>query len=193
MPSGKEKLVKDLRIAGQMVDKMEEYLTSDEIFWQKIDDDLVPPTFGGFWLREQRLLTMQRTMLDSAQREQLKTITAKFERIYNRNRLKVGAKAQQELTARVRQWDNDLEELLQDDFPSMAYYKTDVEVRTIIAILFDKLQQESVQISAAVSSRLDRLDKQLEKRWQSGKFIWPVEWAAAYPQHAYWWLYGNLR
>ncbi len=192
MLSAKEKLVKDLQVAGQMVDKMEEYLNSDEIFWQKIDDDLVPPTFGGYWLREHRLLALQDKLLDSAQQSQLKTIVAKFDRFYERNRLKVDAKAQQELTARVRQWGNDLEELLRDDFPSMAYYNADVEVRVIIAILFDKLQQDSVQISAAVSSQLDRLDKQLKKRWQSDKFIWPIEWAAAYPQDEYWWLYGKL-
>ena len=192
MLSGKEKLVKDLEVATQMSAKMEEYLNSDEIFWQKIDDDLVPPTFGGYWLREHRLLALQDKLLDGAQQSRLKTTVARFDRVYSRNKLRAGAKAQQELTARVRQWGNDLDELLQDDFPSMAYYGADVEVRAIITILFDKLQQNSVQISAAVSSQLDRLDKQLEKRWQAGKFIWPVDWAAAYPQDDYWWLYGKL-
>lgn len=192
MLSGKEKLVQDLKIVGQMVDKLEAYLNSNEIFWQNIDDDLVPPTMGGYWLREHRLLALQDTLLDGTQQSKLESTVAQFNQIYSRNKLQAEAKAQQELTARVRQWDNDLDDLLHDDFPSIAYYSVDVEVRAIIVVLFDKLQQNSVQISAAVTSQLEWLDKQLEKRWQSGEFIWPAEWVPAYPQDIYWWLYGKL-
>ena len=38
-----------------------------------------------------------------------------------------------------------------------------------------------------------RLDRQLEKRWTAGDFIWPAGWEAAYPRERYWWLYGRLK
>ena len=33
----------------------------------------------------------------------------------------------------------------------------------------------------------------LRGRWQPGEFVWPAEWAVAYPHAAYWWLYGSPR
>ena len=40
---------------------------------------------------------------------------------------------------------------------------------------------------------LATLDTRLRGRFQSGEFIWPVEWASAYPRGEYWWLYGHPR
>ncbi len=46
---------------------------------------------------------------------------------------------------------------------------------------------------ARPSQHLATLDLRLRNRWQPGEFVWPAEWATAYPRDDYWWLYGLPR
>jgi hypothetical protein len=101
-------------------------------------------------------------------------------------------KASRELEARVRQWRGDLDELLADDPPSMAYFRSDVEVRAIIAVILNQLPSIPIEPEESMLKEVDRLDRQLEKRWTPGGFIWPAEWEPAYPRQKFWWLYGRL-
>lgn len=192
MHTGKEKLGRDLKILEAMAAKMKDYLNSDELFWPKIDSDPVQPTLGGYLMRQHRLRVLQDLVLDDAQRKRLEAAITKFNQAILQTKGRFEEKAARELEARLRQWDTALEELLQDDPPSLAYYQADVETRAMIAALIDELRNFPAQFSSENVERLDKLDHRLRQRWQPGEFIWPEIWKPAYPKAAYWWLYGQI-
>lgn len=175
-----------------MAAKMPEYLSSDELFWRKIDSDPVQPTIGGYLMRQDRLQALSDTLLNDGQHRQLAAAVARFEQAVNEHPGRLEAKGQQELESRLRQWETALKELLDDEAPTLAYYRADVETRMIIAALLATLQQRSVRIDAAITDKLTGLDQTLRQRWQPGEFVWSAEWQPAYPRSDYWWLYGRL-
>lgn len=192
MATGKEELVNDLSVLESMAAKMPDYLSSDELFWRKIDSDPVQPTIGGFLMRQDRLQALSDTLLEEGQRRQLSAAVARFEQAVNEQPGRLEAKAQQELESRLRQWETALKELLEDEAPTLAYYRADVETRVIIAALLAALRQRSVRVDSALTDKLAKLDQTLRQRWQAGEFVWPAEWQPAYPRSDYWWLYGRL-
>jgi hypothetical protein len=76
---------------------------------------------------------------------------------------------------------------------SVAYYRTAVETRAMIAALVNKLQSKPYELQSRFVSQVNLLDGNLRNNWQSGDFIWPPEWEPAYPRLNYWWLYGQPR
>ena len=188
MSDGTEKLRDDLKILESMAAKMAEYLDSKDVFWPKIDSDPVQPTIGGYLMRQDRLQALAGTLLNEAERQRLQAAVEQFDQVVSRKKDRFEHKAKQELPARVRQWEQKLQELLKDEFPSPAYYRADVEERVIAAVLSDH-----IQAAPSVTEQLQRLDQQLRQRWTPGAFVWPAEWKPAYPESAYWWLYGKLK
>lgn len=193
MSNGREKLVRDLKILEEMAAEMKDYLASQELFWPKIDGKLMQPTLGGFWLRRHRLVTLQNSLLDAQQRTRLKQAMQLFDDACADQSRAVEQKGSRELEARLRQWAGALEELLEDEQPSPAYYRSDVEIRAIIQALLGHFAPLPSERKAPFLKELETLDHQLAERWVAGKFIWPAEWAPAYPRPAYWWLYGQLK
>jgi hypothetical protein len=193
LPNGKEALVRDLKIIEDMAAEMGDYLVSTQLFWPKIDHKLVQPTIGGFWVRQHRLQVLKGTLLDAAGQERLDQTIQLFEEACTKQSRHFEQKVSRELEARVRQWAEDLDELLADEPPSMAYYRSDVEVRAIIDAMLDHLDSLPTEAKVSVLREIGRLDHQLEKRWAAGEFIWPAGWEAAYPRQRYWWLYGQLK
>lgn len=193
MSNGKEVLDKDLKIIEDMAAEMADYLKSDQIFWPKIDNKLVQPTIGGFWLRRHRLEALKDSLLDTSQRQRLDRAIHRFDEACADDSQEFEQKASRELEARVRQWAEALHELQEDDPPSMAYYKSDIEVRAIIEAMLDHLDSIPTEAETTIFKEVGTLDRQLKKRWIDGNFIWPNGWEAAYPRQKYWWLYGRLK
>lgn len=189
MSTGKERLVKDLRLVEQIAAEMEDYLDREEIFPQVINDDELQPTIGGFLVCQHRLLALANVLLDSTERQRLQAAGQKFEEIVAAQPGRFQAKARQELEMRVQQWGKALQDLLEDESPSLAYYRSDVRFRAIIMALSGRL----VSIPAALAQKIEALDNLLRQHWQAGEFVWPPEWKPAYPAPSYWWLYGKLK
>jgi hypothetical protein len=189
MSTGKERLVKDLKIVEQMAAEMEDYLDREEVFLQVINDNELLPTIGGFLIRRHRLMALGDVLLDSAERQRLQTASQKFEEAATVQPERFETKAVQELEARVRQWNKALQDLLADEAPSMAYYRSDVQLRAIMTALSGRL----ASIPPALTQKIEALDNLLRQHWQVGDFIWPPEWKSAYPDPGYWWLYGKLK
>jgi hypothetical protein len=175
-----------------MAAKMPDYLSSDELFWRKIDSDPVQPTVGGYLMRQDRLQALSNTLLNDGQRRQLSAAVDQFEQAVREQPGRLEAKAQQELESRLRQWEIALKELLEDEAPTLAYYRSDVETRAIIMALLAALQQRSIRVESTLTDKLTKLDQSLRQRWQWGEFVWAAEWQPAYPRSDYWWLYGRL-
>lgn len=193
MSDGTEKLRNDLKILESMAAKMAEYLDSEDVFWSKIDTDPVQPTVGGYLMRQDRLQALAGVLLNEAEHRRLQAATEQFDQAVSRKQDRFEHKVRQELPARVRQWKQKLQDLLDDEFPSPAYYRSDVEERVIAAVLIDHMQAMPATAASSVTEPLQRLDQQLRQNWTPGAFVWPAEWKPAYPESAYWWLYGKLK
>jgi hypothetical protein len=63
----------------------------------------------------------------------------------------------------------------------------------MVAALINKLQFPPYQLDERIPQQTAAYDNNLRRRWQSGEFVWPEEWQAAYPKGEYWWLYGRPR
>jgi hypothetical protein len=185
-----EKLDKDLKIMEVMVANMGDYLDSSILFWPTLYADLPKVTLGGYLVREQRLQALK-NLLDEAENKQLAQTVKQFANIAAEKGFQLKEKAQRELEARVRQWQEYLRDLEEEDRPSLSYYQTSAETRAMITALREKLQSLGVSLPADLVQQVEASDNTLRHRWQAGSFVWPNEWQPAYPQDAYWWLYGQ--
>lgn len=190
MPTGKKKLSKDLEFLELLASQMNAYLLSDAIFWKTTHVDLPDLTFGGYLMRQQRLLAL-RDSLSQAEQTRLDTAVTQFNQAIAEKGPLFEKKARRELEARLRQWSAYLDDLAEENGDRGAYYHTAVETRIMIATLIDKLQIGGYALEPDTGEKLNKLDNQLSRYWTSGNFIWPNEWQAAYPQAMYWWLYGK--
>ncbi len=190
MPTGKEKLVKDLEFLELLAAQMDAYLMSDTIFWKTTHVDLPDLTLGGYLMRQHRLLAL-RDSLNQAEQTRLDNAVSQFNQaiVYKSDRFE--EKAMHELEARMRQWAAYLDDLAEATEDRGAYYQSAVETRIMIAALIDKLQIGNHPLSPEMGESLNKLDDALCRYWTSSGFIWPAEWQAAYPQAMYWWLYGR--
>lgn len=179
----------DLEILEQMTTGMRDYLSSGSIYNKKIDRELMYLTLGGYLLRRHRLAAL-RDRLDAGQQARLSAALEKFELLQRVHGGDIARKAQQELQARLREWEQALTELF-DGRPSLAIYRNDVEKRAMIEALVAELEPAGSLLKPELLSRRDRLDQRLRSRWQAGEFLWPAAYQAAYPPETFWWLYGE--
>lgn len=189
MPTAAEKLTKDLEFVELLAAQIDDYLMSDTIFWKTTHPSLPDLTLGGYLMRQARLLALRKS-LNKAEQARLDTSVAQFNQAIVDKGPRFSQKAQQELEARLRQWDEYLKDVMEDRGGAVNY-STAAETRTMIAALLDKLQITDYSISPHIPDKLNTLDDKLRRQWQSDGFIWPDEWQPAYPQAMYWWLYGQ--
>lgn len=181
----------NLTILESMADKMDFYLRSERVFVQAGLGTKVPPSIGGYLMRHHRLTAIAESQLDAAQRHRLAQANQSFEQAKRLNLTAFKTKAPQALTARLRQWQQELNELLGD--PSAAFYKANVEKRLMIDRLLAAAEAGQFQPDPDSADKLAALDQRLRQRWQAGEFIWPDLWAELYPEASYWWLYGSIK
>ena len=186
------KLTEDLQTVEIMVDEMESYLNSDNLFGPTLHADQPLITLGGYFLREHRLQALADQRLDSGERARLEAARSKFASLAAEQQHRIREKVQQELDARINQWRGYIEEL--EEAPENAdYYRVEVEKRAILAALRRQTPEyvSAFQLSPDLIRQIDELDTRLRRRWRAGSFVWPDAWKPAYPDSAYWWLYGR--
>jgi len=184
-----QKLLQDLAILEAMIENMTDYLCVKTLFYPLSDSSYPRLTLGGFWLRESRLSSLS-SLLDLDQKIQLQEIMTEFEEISIYQSYQIRQKASEELQARMRQWRERLQEFEQGKDVNEAYYANDVQVRVILKILIDKLENAPAVFDSAVLAEITEFDVRLSDIWQAGFFVWTAEWSPAYPEAENWWLYG---
>lgn len=190
MQSGQEKLRQDLAALEVMAAEMDVYLREDVLFWRTQWVDLPVLTLGGYLLRQHRLLVL-RHLLDEADAVRLETAVSQFTTALDEKIVRTEQKAYTEIDARLRQWASYLQEAEWQRSKDYQNYATAVEPRAILDALVSFLRQAPYRLPAAIPDRIKQMDGALRSVWQSGNFVWPHEWQAAYPQRDYWWLYGR--
>lgn len=187
---GSEKLERDLEIMEAMAAEMDDYLRSDVLFWPLGEGDLPRLTLGGYLMRQHRLLAL-RDLLDLDEQERLHEAIQEFQAALEEKIVRFEQKAHEELAARLRQWQAYLREIKTG--VGVSYYASAVETRAMLAALIAQLRVNPYELDAEIPQKVALLDRELTRYWDSGNFVWPVEWKPAYPQDEYWWLYGHPR
>lgn len=190
MHDGSERLAQDVAVLSAMAEQMPQYLDSDILYWPAPRGGMPALTLGGYLLREQRLLALGNLLTPDQRAEVDKAVTQFNQALANRV-VRFENKAHHELEARLRQWEEHLKDMDRGTFDRSSNYSTAVETRAIIQALLDRLSMPPYQIRARPLQHLAALDTRLRSRWQPGEFVWPAEWADAYPRSSCWWLYGT--
>ncbi len=192
MHNGDARLAQDVAVLAAMAGQMAEYLDSDVLHWPAPRGGMPTLTLGGYLLREHRLLAL-RHLLSAEQQAQVDTAVAAFNQALADRVVRSETKAHRELEARLRQWEEYLKDMDRGTFDRTSNYDTAVETRAMIAALIDRLSLPPYRLEDRPQQHLATLDTRLHGRWQPGDFVWPAEWAVAYPRESYWWLYGAPR
>ena len=143
-------------------------------------------------MREHRLQQLD-ALLTPEQNAEVASAVARFNEALAERIVRFEAKAQSELEARLRQWEEALKDMDRDTFDHSSNYSTAVETRAMIQALIDRLSMPPYRPEARPGQHLAALDTRLRNRWQPGDFVWPEEWETAYSPAEYWWLYGSPR
>lgn len=193
MDSGADKLAQDLDIVEAMSVEMGDYLDSDVLFWPISQKAATMPmlTLGGYLMREQRLQALS-DQLSEVDRERLANTIQRFNGALANRVVRFETKANHELEARLRQWQEYLRDLDRGTADKTSNYATAVETRAMIEALIRRLQMPPYQLNDQSLKHLAVLDTTLRDRWRPGDFVWPQGWEAAYPRTEDWWLYGAL-
>lgn len=188
MTTEETKLDEDVAIVTAMSEELEDYLRHDVLFWPMSVSTMPRLTLGGLFMRLHRL-TILRDQLTPEKRTQFEQALTRVNELLANQIVATEQRVHQEIEARLRQWQTSMRDWLQSS-PTPAFYATSVEVRAILAALFDKLSHPPYRLDSELTQRLQGLDQALRGRWQSSEFIWPPAWQTAYPHERYWWLYG---
>lgn len=190
MSTGLEKLHKDLDILAAMASEMDDYLKSDVRYWPMAHGEMPKLSLGGFLVRCQRLTRLSH-LLSEVEQARLETAVLEFNDAATEKIVQTEKHAHEELGVRARQWAGYLNDVQRETHVAAVNYETAVENRLMIAALIQFLQTPPYRLDAHVIQNLDALDRGLHQHWQEGPFVWTEEWAAAYPEATYWWLYGR--
>lgn len=187
-----DKLRQDLKILEAMAAEMDEYLRNGNLFWPLSDSSLPRLTLGGYLMRQHRLLALRHQLSDTDQ-ERLAAAVAQFDEALEEKVVALEQRAHEEVRARLRQWNEYLKELRDPSMSAGDYYRSAVETRAMLAALVNQLESPPYRLDRRVLNELASFDRVLANYWEAGEFIWPEEWAEAYPRQRYWWLYGRPR
>jgi len=192
MHDGNERLAQDVAVLEAMAEQMAGYLDSDQLSWPAPHGGMPAMTLGGYLLREHRLTGLPH-LLSNEQQARVSAAVAQFNQALRDRVVRSEQKAHGELEVRLRQWDAHIRDIDHDTFGRTSNYDTVVEVRAIIQALLDRLSMPPYHTEQRSLEQLALLDTRLRNRFRPGDFVWPADWASAYPPSTYWWLYGAPR
>ena len=178
----------DLTYVRLAIPDLEEFLLSKEIFWPLPS----APTQIGQPGLEQLSLGLLRLSVARLQaepeNEEATQLAAQMVDVRGRWRSNWSKKAALEYSSRLRMWKDRLEELLRD--PSLAYYRYEVRLRVILALLADDLL---AGIPLQEQEYLAGLDARLKGASVKAGFIWDPAQQAGFPEETHWYLYRELK
>ncbi len=192
MSEGSGRLKRDLEILEAMSSEMDEYLRSQTLFWPMMKGNLPRLTIGGYLVREDRLVKLDK-LLDESQQIRLQDAIAQFNSAIVEKVVRFEQRAHEELHARLRQWGEYLKELGDKSLGMGDYYASHVQTRLMIAVLIKRLESPPYELDQRVFDQLRLYDNLLGNYWTPGPFTWLSEWQSAYPEDHYWWLFGRPR
>ena len=182
----------NLELASAMLEEMEDYLLSNEVFWpleRSVGRAAPRLTLGTLLLTLDQLEAM-RSDMTPAQDASLEKLIMQMDLVRGKHAVALERKAGREAGSRLNLWRgfvNDLEES-----PSRAgSYAYEVRHRVMLIRLV-KMGAESADLHAALESAR-AVDQRLRRLFTVDVFIWDPRLQGTYPPEEYWHLYGHPR
>jgi transketolase len=162
------------------LEQLKEYLLSTEIFWNASLPANYPQfTLGNLLLAAAELQAASESM--AAESNQWRELLAELAKQKKEWRTNWERKAQKEFGARLRQWVQYVDEMVQNSSRPPAHYKTDVRVRALLELLAAE--------APALWGQLASPDARLKRIVGDGDFIWEEDVKGAFPKNKYWFLW----
>ena len=173
------------------LEEIERYLLSDDLFWSvsvvpSADVSYPNLTLGGLLLYQVYARVLAET---SSQQVSYQKLENQLNSLRSHWRVAWERKATWEFEARLRQWGNVLKEIRSDPTENVAYYRYEVRIRVLLALL----RHEIPEVDTAYLEHLDNLDTILQALFEPGDFIWEQGFTSAFPKDVYWYLWGEPR
>ena len=185
-------ILSDLKYLEAGLEVLEAYLLADGLYWPvgasapAGEPDFPSLTLGGLLLARQRLSA---SALSGDQQTLYQSLSAQLDDVHQRWQVAWERKAQRSFHARVNQWRNFLVDYGSHPAEHASRYAYEVRLRVMLALLLPT----AGAVDAAELELLSGLDQIVRARLEPGGFIWDAALAAAFPQPAYWYLYGALQ
>jgi hypothetical protein len=184
----------NLKLASFMLEEMEDYLLSSEVFWPLSKRPLTGPplprlTLGGLLLTLDELNAQEKDMSPSQVADHYK-LGLQMEKVRTKWAVGLERKAAQELRNRLNLWRaylTDIEERI--DTPEN--YVHEVRYRVMFEYLADLAARQPEIKSQMVEMR--SLDLRLRTIFAPGAFVWDPRLEDIYPRDTFWYLYGLPR
>ena len=177
----------DLKEVKAMVDNLVPYIYEDELYG-KINMDSARLTPGSILLRLRRLGTL-RNQMNETQAAQYDQLNAQHESVRKEWGVAYGKKMVKEAESRLRDLETYIKECKEDRKMAANAYSPEALRRTIVAELMAALPPDIDK--SALKTTVSMVDSGLRRNIRETPFIWAQVLQAAYPQDAFWWLYGR--
>jgi hypothetical protein len=184
----------NLRILEAMVDELEDYLQSDELFRQLVvqtpERTLMPKLTVGLMREHVDALEHDFVDLLPAMRNRITSAIRGFEKVRDANLDLYADKLRQEMKGHLDSWSWFLKSCADGDDECVDNYSREVWIRTRLEEL--ALEARSLGIAAPEAmDRLQELDQRLDDMFVKGEYVGPAETANQYAADRFWWLYGR--
>lgn len=170
---------------------LENYLLSPQLYWplslssgRSASGGIDRLTIGNLLLIMKRL-----EALPQAQPGELEALARQMHQVQQRWPANWSRKVGQEFTARLRLWQDYLNELFSDVSGYASGYANAVRWRTILLLIQDDVENPG----AGQASLLAVLDRQLKAAAAPGPFVWDAQVQPAFPPGCYWFLYLSFK
>ena len=186
-------LDRDVAICRAMATDLEAFLLRDIVYWplsQRGPRRGRYPhlTLGGLVLRLHHLDVLKGSLSPDTY-EQYTLMRAAVEADFDSWRVHLERKLLAEVSSRMRPWSFFLAEC--PEWPSACAHEfpTQVEVRTMIALLLQMASEKKVKGSQKLRTHISGLDRRLQDLTLRAPFVWDPIFEPAYPAEKFWWLY----
>lgn len=172
-----ESIDADQKYVKAAIEQIQLYLSSQNVFWP-MGSMPFPLTIGNL------LFSLRRLSVSGSSEQLAAEVTSQLEETRKANRALFQQKEKVELKARLREWTANQEEWSEAGLTA-SVLATEVRNRTIITLLINDLDQDSVTDSL----QLDSTDQNFKSITELGNFIWDEELARVFPADEFWFLW----
>lgn len=179
----------DVDTVPAMASRLVPFVYENEIFGYT-PDDLPKLTIGGLLMRLHRLALLD-NLLSDEQRERLATTQQQVDSVKQEWLVAYTNKTTDELTMRINEWNQFLNDCRQNQDECSEMYPSMVEKRVMAQVLANEARELNA-LTPEIEKRLNEIDSQLQGYFKAGSFVWDQRLQRAYPQDQYGFLYVTI-
>lgn len=182
----------NLSLARVMLQEIEDYLLSNELFWPLNPSSLrdvpsVPRLTPGVLILVLDELYVQSAELTSIQQAEYQKLNLQMQHVQDKWPEAIGRKAAREIQSRLNLWKAYVNDLIErNDRPNNYVYE--VRHRVIFERICELITRQPDTKTTIQNGHL--IDVTLQGIFKPGEFIWDPRLRTIYPKDPFWYLYG---